>query len=71
MLKYRGKGQRSNFAPVENYEYIFWSKFGGIAPIPPAPVEGQRSKVTYKGQGQRSRGAPWRIGPEPVSPPAG
>ena len=34
------------FAPVENADKKFWRKFGGIAPIPPAPMEGQRSNVT-------------------------
>ena len=48
MLKDRKKGQ--HFAPVENAEKKFWRKFGGIAPIPPAPVEGQRSRVKVKGQ---------------------
>ena len=38
------------FAPVENDEHNFWGKFGGIAPIPPAPVEGQGSRVNGKGQ---------------------
>ena len=38
------------FAPVENDEYNFWGKFGGIAPIPPAPVEGQVSRVKVKCQ---------------------
>ena len=36
------------FAPVENDEHNFWGKFGGIAPIPPAPVEGQGSRVKVK-----------------------
>ena len=36
------------FAPVENPEQKFWRKFGGIAPIPPASVEGQRSRVKVK-----------------------
>ena len=38
------------FAPVENDEHNFWGKFGGIAPIPPAPVEGQGSRVKVKCQ---------------------
>ena len=48
LLKDRKKVKGQNFPPVEPEEYIFWSKFGGIAPIPPAPVECQRSRDKIK-----------------------
>jgi len=41
LLKDRKKVKGQNFPPVEPEEHIFWSKFGGIALIPPAPVEDQ------------------------------
>ena len=49
MLKDRKKGQRSKFSTGGTGGSIFfWRKFGGIAPIPTAPVEGQRSRDKIK-----------------------
>ena len=50
MLKDREKVKCQNVAPLETDEQHFWSNFGGIAQIQPAPVEGQRSHYKVKGQ---------------------
>ena len=75
MLKDRKKLKGQHFAPVENDEHNFWRKFGGIAPIPPAPVEGQRSRVKVNGRplsdSSRTSGAVWRSGRVLVAPPGG
>ena len=76
MLKDRKKGQRSKFgsapAPVEHEEHNVWGKFGGIAPIPPAPVEGQGSRVKVKwgllADKSCTSVATWRIGRVLVAP---
>ena len=55
--KDRGKGQRSTFLlRWKMMNTTSWGKFGGIAPIPPVPVEGQRSRVKVKGQVASSGG---------------